>query len=372
MGTDAWKNWRAFAAGASERENFDDELHSDRCFVGGPVTLGPYRLSTIIRDGGSVGPAVLLQGGIHADLIPAVAVDGQLARADSRAYHGGTASDEIAALISLALGVRIRMAGTRRLSGIHDDQDPSPPTYLEVPRLARPGQRNRELLPRAMTRPTDLNALSRLESFPRIAQPAQVELVRAARSYTTALWWANEDPNQAWLQLVTSVETAAKSRRVLIGEPLDSIQELWPELWEALLPADEVVKEGVAHLLAPQLKSTRTFVDFLEEAKPPPPEARPEHGQLDWSRMRDHARLIYKHRSTALHSGKPFPLPMLEEPQVDGSGAIQETPSGLNTGGLGGVWHAAETPMLLSGFEHIARGALLHWWDELTGQVGRS
>ena len=29
VGTDAWRNWRGFAEGSAERENFDDELQSD-------------------------------------------------------------------------------------------------------------------------------------------------------------------------------------------------------------------------------------------------------------------------------------------------------------------------------------------------------
>lgn len=365
MGTDAWKNWRAFAAGATERENFDDELHSDRFFIGGPANLDPYRLSTVIRDTGSVGCALLLEGGIYADLIPDVVIDGQLARADSAAYHGGTMSDEIGALISLALGVRIRRAGTRRLSGLHRDEGPTPPIYFDVPRLTPPGRPNREMLPRVMRRPADLSGLSQLNFFPHIPEQAQVELVRAARAYSAALWWANEDPNNAWLQLVTSVEIAAKSRQVLTAEPVALLEELWPDLWDAVLPADEAIRKRVAQLLAPQLKATRTFVDFIEECKPASPDPRPEYDQLDWSRMRHHARVIYDHRSKALHSGKPFPLPMLEAPRVDDSGTVQERPWGLNAGGLGGVWDAAQTPMLLSTFEHVARGALLHRWDEL-------
>ena len=49
----------------------------------------------------------------------------------------------------------------------------------------------------------------------------------------------------------------------------------------------------------------------------------------------------------------------------------QEVPFGLNSGGLGGIWDAAEVPMLLSTFEHIARGALLIWWDELDRKPAR-
>lgn len=81
--------------------------------------------------------------------------------------------------------------------------------------------------------------------------------------------------------------------------------------------------------------------------------------------MGDHARRIYGYRSAYLHGAKPFPLPMLELPRMEENGAIQEVPYGLNSGGLGGVWEAAESPMLLSTFEHVVRGALLRWWDEL-------
>ena len=133
VGTDAWRNWRGFAGGSAERENFDDELQSDVSFIGETDAFGPYRLSTVVRDSDAVGPAVIVRGGIHADLMPVVVADGQLARSDSRAYHGGNMSDEIAALISLALGVRIRLAGTLRLSLLHDDQDPGPRSISRFP-----------------------------------------------------------------------------------------------------------------------------------------------------------------------------------------------------------------------------------------------
>ncbi len=217
----------------------------------------------------------------------------------------------------------------------------------------------------AVTRKADLGALSRLSSFPAIGENAQAELVRAARSYAAALWWANEDPNQSWLQLVTAAETAAKCRHLLTGEPVDLLREHWPEMWDAVQSADDDAKTQIAELLAEQMKATRRFVDFVEQCAPDPPDARPEFAQVDWSKMRKHASVVYGHRSKALHEGKPFPMPMLEEPKLDGRSVVQEIPFGLNAGGLGGVWKASETPMLLSAFEYIVRGALLRWWDEL-------
>jgi hypothetical protein len=366
MGTDAWRNWRAFDTGAGERENYDDELQSDLSFTGGPVTFGPFTLSAVIRNSSAVGPTVIMRAGLHAHLIPEIVVDGKPVKADSSAYHGGQMSDELAALVSLILGVRLRVAGTLRLSGIHQEEDSLPSMYFEVPRLAQPGRAGREVIPRALERPASLDALSRLATFPGIDEVAQVELVRSARSYASGLWWANEDPNQAWLQFVTAMEIAAKRRQLLTAQPVDLLADLWPQLWEALEPSSDAVKGEVAKLLAPQMKATRTFIDFMQACVPAPPEVRPEdYDQVEWASMGKHARVIYGHRSDALHSGKPFPMPMLERPRRTGSGAMEEKPPGLNAGGLGGVWDATESPMLLSTFEYITRGALLHWWDEL-------
>lgn len=368
MGTHAWINWDAYSAGKPERENFDDELHSDRSFVGGPVTFGPYELSVVGRDASSVGLAVILRGAVHADLTPQIVVNGELAEPDSKSYHGGTMSDEIAALVSLTLGVRLRFAGTRRLSGIHEPGQDQHPIYIEVPRLTHPGPTGREQLPSVMDRPADLGNLSRLKTFPYISERDQVELIRAARAYSAAVWWANEDANQAWLQLVTAVEIAAKHRQTNSVSATALLEDMWPEIWKELLLADQEVREKVAKELAPLVRSARAFKDFLNDYAPPPPPHRPDHDSLDWSQMRRHANVIYGHRSKFLHSGKPFPLPMQGAPLVDRAGGVQEVPGGLNAGGLGGVWDASESPMLLQTFDHIARGALLAWWDELAAK----
>lgn len=372
MGTDAWRNWNAFNEGLPENENADDELYSDRHFVGGLSTHGPYTLTTIIGGGQpsavpAVRPAVRLHTSVHANLIPEIIIDGALAPADSAAYHGGTAGDEVAALASLELGVRLRVAGTSQLSGIHRDGEEHSPIYLEVAPLAHPGRPGYEFVPAAASRPADLGQLSRLDSFSSMEETAQIELVRAARAYATGLWWSNEDQNQAWLQLVTAVEIAANHRQQVQTAPERLVQALWPELWSALTTAGDTARAQVAWLLAPQIRATRKFVDFLVACAPKPPALRPPHGKLEWGDMAQHARLIYGHRSTALHAGKPFPLPMLERPRSEENGAIQEVPWGLNSGGQGGIWDAKEAPMLLSTFEHIARGSLLNWWDELRG-----
>ncbi|WP_431839984.1 hypothetical protein [Gordonia hongkongensis] len=371
MGTDAWENWRAFLDGAHEYENYEDELHSDVAFTGNSVSYGPYIFSAVSgKQRGQVSPAVLVRNSLRADLMRLPVIDGERAPQASDGYHNGVIGDELAALVSLELGVRLRFAGTRRSSGIHLYDTHLPPLFFDVPKLTRPGPSTREMLPRVLRRRASLSALPLLRSFPKVSADAQASLVRAARSYSSALWWANEDPNLAWLQLITAIETAAA--HVGLDEGNESLSDLEvlrtaePDVWVALDGNDEA-RSRVAAVLAPKKLVTRKFTNFLVNRKPPPPpeEERPSFDLLYWNDFRTSARKVYSQRSAALHTGSPFPLPMLGEPSVSESGAIQEVPSGNGTAGRGGVWHTEDTPMLLSTFEYITREALLTWWREI-------
>jgi hypothetical protein len=263
MGTDAWKNWQAFVPDREAIEDSVTELHSDREFTGGPESFGPYTLTPVIRARvakGGVGEAVILDEALHAWLIPEIVVDGKLAKSDSSAYHGGTIADEVTALVSLELGVRLRVAGMRETSGIrYPDNAPHPPIHFEVPELVHPGTRGREILPHVMSRPASLSGLNLLASFPLLKEKDQIELARAARSYASAIWWANEDPNQAWLQLVSAVEVAASRRQRKSAPPEKLLGEHWPELWEHVSKLDDEPRAAASKLLAQQTKATAKF-----------------------------------------------------------------------------------------------------------------
>ncbi|MDO9455238.1 hypothetical protein [Nocardioides sp.] len=371
MGTDAWRNWQSFDEGLPELEYFIDELHSDCAFVGGPTALGPYELSLVHHSEPAGSPrrvrlVLLLKGGIHANLIPDLVVDNKLAPADSSAYYGGTISDELAALIALRHGVRLRVAGTRTLSGFHDDQETaSPPINFEVRTLTTPTSAHSALqLPEVASRRGNLDDLGLIAQLNALSEASEIALIRAARAYAAGIWVAEEDANWAWLQLVTAVEVAATHAITTSAPPVDLLREFWPDMWAAVEPASPEVQESVAALLAEQMRATARFVNFIAQFAPDPPATRPEFSLFDWTTLRKASSIIYGHRSTALHAGKPFPVPMLEAPRREGE-AFQEKPYGTGASGLGGIWHAKEAPMLLSTFEYIVRGALLNWWATL-------
>lgn len=223
------------------------------------------------------------------------------------------------------------------------------------------------MLPNSLKREANLDNLDLTTKLSTVKEKEQVQLIRAARSYAEAIWWANEDPNQAWLQLVTAIEIAAKAQQSGSYVAEEIIEELDPDLWTLLKDLNEDIRMALAKMLAPQHRLTRTFIDFVTTFAPEPPTIRSAWGQLDWSKMDKHARVIYKHRSKTLHEGTPFPLPMLRpKPSTDEKGTPAEVPAGLNSGGAGGVWMADQYPMTLSMFEYITRGALLKWWRSMT------
>jgi hypothetical protein len=384
VGTAAWRNWHAFNDGEPELEYYVDELHSTAEFAIGQADFGPYELTAVMREGRprgagqdgrqpTVGLSLLLKGRLHANLIVDIVKDGELVGPDTSTYYGGTISDEVAALASLCTGIPIRCAGTRMQSGIHEHMDrpdgvtadDSPLLVREVRPLTTPQTSGWPRLPRIATRPAHLDQLARLATIPFLAASAQIALVRAARAYASGIWIADEDPNLAWLQLVTAIEVAATHAIVDRTEPAGLLAELWPELSYALEPAPDDVRAAVSKQLARQVRAAKKFKTFIETYAPEPPSRRPQFDRLDWTRLSEAAGTIYKHRSLALHEGIPMPLPMLGWPRPDGD-AEQETPGGLSSGGADGIWMAADAPMLLATFEYIAREALLRWWDQMT------
>ncbi len=83
-------------------------------------------------------------------------------------------------------------------------------------------------LPRIATRPAHLDQVARLATIPSLAAPAQIALVRAARAYASGIWIAEEDPNLAWLLLVTAIEVAATHAIVDSTEPAELLAEPGP------------------------------------------------------------------------------------------------------------------------------------------------
>ena len=329
------------------------------------------------------GPSVLVNArrwGDYPDIrLPAILLrvqefrpkrDPYITRAtDAERYHGGVLADEIAALVSLQLGIRLKSGAISRMYAPEDDRF-GMPLALDTHRNPVPPLPARQpVLPRAVGSHA-LQLPDWIERFPELAPDGSIALVRAARLYQEAMWVAETAPEISWLLFVSAVETAAGQWKRK-DPPLERLRAsaVGPALEQILEPAGGValVKE-VAEVLADMLGATNKFCSFLMTFLPPAPAERPRSGQHEWTHeaLSKSLRTIYRHRSRALHGGAPFPAPMCEAPRAwEEHGVPNETLIGTAAATKGAEWLAEDVPMLLATFEYIARHALLGWWQSM-------
>jgi hypothetical protein len=415
-----WTNWQAWKAGYPPLGAVEYSLYTDEQRLMGKEAregLGPYQLlqtgvfqigpttpspSVVLRVGHHIYPPVILSGvGSFFDLdVKAIRLIGSVtpiepdpAQGDQPrnvdAYHGGQVADELASLVSLALGIRLDNGGLTRVFEM--DGDPQGHPIGLFYQDYRPRRLDRfgpdRLIPRLYPKPSldgpgsgwiDLaDCVPWLQQYFRLRRDQANAVVRAARSYQAAMWAAAEDdPRQSWLKLIGAVEAAAYHWVRGDASPVEQLRAVEPDLADRLQATGGGLLEAVAERFAPGLQSTGRMVRFTLNFLPPPPEPRPTDGALAWSRnrMRKYLNTIYGARSQDLHAGIPVPVPMCEPPkltraqQPEGSewrSAWTEIPSGERMAVGTSAWQAADTPMLLYTFEYIVRNVLLNWWRSM-------
>lgn len=114
-------------------------------------------------------------------------------------FHGGDIQDEVAALLSPALGVRCRSGGVVRRwwrdnDGETDDPLGRPIEFDHSPPMWVPPKRGRTVLPCLRTSVNLDEAEPLLAAVPRMPGKKAVALIRAARLYGNAVWVADSDP----------------------------------------------------------------------------------------------------------------------------------------------------------------------------------
>ena len=369
---DSQQNWLLWQSQEDEQETLrgnEYAVFSDTTFTGiVSEGLGPYKFfSTQPWTGriGHISASLVMRVNFYLEAnIPDMRIT------DETRYHGGTTiADEIAALVSLALGRRVLAGDSVREFDPSADPLGLPQTggHPRIP-FIQSSPLQVPMLPELAT-PQSLCGLSILESIPAIPHERYVKLVRACRAYQQALWMADVDPNMAWLLLVSSIETAASDETFAQQASEDILRAAKPSL------ATYLENEGgkrlllrVADELSHLFQSTKKFIQFGMSFLPEAPERRPTYAssQIDWSAnsIKKILGTIYKYRSRFLHDGLPFPAPMLDSHEfVMAPDSLPEHPLvGLGTYMKGGTWNPADLPINLHCFHNLARGLLLNWW----------
>ncbi|GCE02184.1 hypothetical protein EHYA_09961 [Embleya hyalina] len=337
-------------------------LYSDASFAGGPVgDSGPYRFISTL-------PAPF-RPRMRAGVV--LRVDDHVPRrtpkmdaTDAEGWLALRPDDEIAVLGSLALGVRLRSGGAVRVFEDDSDLRGRPVEYDHEPcpfRLPEPP----EVLPGLAGRVVPFEGVAEwMGRFRDLAPGHALALMRAARHYRDALWWAEEDPEIAWLWLVSALETVAVEEQA-ITDPVETLG-LWNEkVRKALVAAgDEDLLCVVAKAAGPLVRSTARYRSLIERYFPAPPSRRPETDRVLWERenLIAAATQVYGYRSKKLHVGLPFPSPMCAAPFTFTGQTPPERPPGLASAAGSSTWSAADLPMHLHTYAHITREVLMNWW----------
>ncbi|QKE61882.1 hypothetical protein HNE05_00360 [Aquipseudomonas campi] len=369
-------NWIAFLAGTDDPNQVyyggaEYPMYSDAWVVGElDDELGPYALLNAVpfNRENRAAIAIILRVFFYEPHTIISNHNLPLKTVDD-GYHGAWFSEELAALTSLALGIRLKCGDEIRR---FDDRDPYgrfvSPWTKHAPTLAY--RHNQAIIPAPPQ--VSLNDIrARLQTIPHLDPYLYKELVRAARSYQDALWIAESEPHLAWLLMVSALEIAASAHVTLRGTPADNLEELQPTLAEIVHNSggDELL-DGVADQLKNLFSATKKFLLFCEEFYPPEPAVRPDHGyqriEWNWPSLKKILKKVYELRSRALHAGVPFPAPMCTHPDRRESGAPAERAiTALASQTLGAQWIPEDAPITLHTFQYIVRSALLAWWDHL-------
>jgi hypothetical protein len=355
-------NWIAFEQQASWLATSEFPLFTD-AHVTGEMNLGPYAFINTVAAGNlkPIRPAIILRYAMHKEWdYP------DFRKTDTSLYHGGTAPEELAALASMVMGIRLRAGRSVRRFEAHCDP------------LGRPeeiGDQTEPMfsVPRAYTIPGvakgehSMDGLTLLASLPGLSPSKANALVRAARLYQDGLWLCESEPEFTWLLLVSAIESIANEWRRDSGSSVERLEVSKPELF-AVLSAheDKSLLPLVADTFAESMGATKKIIEFCMAFAPAPPPERPlGWAQFLWdeANLRRAIRLVYNYRSKALHDGRPFPAPMCEPPYSEPSWpAPAERMLGLGSHQMGSTWLEKDIPFNLHCFEYITRATILGWW----------
>jgi hypothetical protein len=364
-----WQNAQARLLGLSPQNTIEIGCYTDLPRLEtSPVTSGPYTILTPWTaqdmwykplEQPRMGLIVRVDRHLASD--PEEYLDHGWDQLDADVYHGGSAAEELAALFSLLLGIRLRAGGILRVFNPGGDEDSQndvrgyphemdPPPYL--PRAGKqpmlPGMSDYK-------REVNFSDIRLLDLYPLLSAKQAQALVRSARSYQEAIWIADGDPRQSWLRLVTAVETLAQLESD--DPPSMRLREMYPDIADRLAECgDEELLNWVTVRFADQGRSTKKFLDFLQKFKPAPPERGRPRGadRQNWNDLRKQFRYIYDVRSKDLHAGKPLPIEMCRPPYTSDAGIAQERSYHL----IG----SSTRPLRLHVFAYIVRYAVRSWW----------
>ncbi len=201
-----YDNWHAQEGKGTSLTTFEALLYTDARIVGGlHAEFGPYTFINTVAYSSkrSLQPCMALR----LDLFKPIEMLDPGEKSDTSTYHGGSIIDEVAALASILLGIRVKAGNTNREFSKNGDVRGTPIYYQsDLPVLSL--KFDDTLIPSTI-REVNLSELDRFGQYYYLDVLSAIAVMRCARLYQDAMWIVDSAPEIAWLWLVSSVETAA-------------------------------------------------------------------------------------------------------------------------------------------------------------------
>ena len=218
-------------------------------------------------------------------------------------YHGGGIAEEIVALSSLALHGRF-ILGTI----VRDDDKPR--MYA-----SRYGYIDGSLI-------KGKKKIKELSQFFELIKGLKVEchlkFILAVRLYHQALLVIEDQPDIAYLNLVSSIETLCQDYSIE-NMTLSQIDETLANLVKSI-ENEALMNEIEKAILRREKLINKKFVSFIMDYTEDSfwkRKDRPEYGRVNPDQFEDILKRIYNQRSKYLHSGEPFPKSIYFVPVAD-------------------------------------------------------
>ena len=384
----SYQNWINSVNSSFDVNSSEYLLYTDAPIIGDQVIIGPYKLINTVAIGTHPYRIVIGQPTLAHDIqcLPALALQMDYYFKKDKSYminwkqkhdenyHGGFLEDEICALISVCLGIRLQSGGATRQFADVTKRNGRPIAYnlTKTPSFPIPTHHSSTIISNLIKKCHIEEDLKLLFSFPNLTPKNANALMKAARLYQNAVWISDNSPELCWLFLVSAIETVASQWKTSKTSLVDLLYEFEPDLVNyieehAKENQGEILIEKIAKKVAPVKKAQKKFISFILEFLPDEPTNRPPVAfQHDWasSAFEKSLKLIYRYRSEVLHQGKSIPAPMCDSPHfIEKNYAEVPIGEGMSVGDF--VWRKEDIPMMLNTFEYIVRHSILNWWKSL-------
>jgi len=217
-------------------------------------------------------------------------------------YHEGDIADEILALSSLFLRRRFKRGPKVR--------------WNDEPRLfLKPEEWIDKPLITGKRKLTDLPYW--LELVNGLDDNLHQKFILAVRLYYHAILFLEEQPDMAYLNLVSSIETLCREQNigkvelrdldVRLATLVDNIgnNDLKGKIERAILKREKFINRRFREFIVENIEDS--FWSYKE---------RPERGRIDPGTLRELLTRIYNQRSKTLHEGQPFPPSIFRPPLI--------------------------------------------------------